>query len=342
MAKIFFTENFYQKGMLYPFDRIRSLQDIRIGILTIGEKWEMMQSLFPKNTRHVILNLPVNLVPSPGFWNDVENQKCDFSSANENFRILTSAHQIFEFNEWAIRQDFNLLTAGRLSQKIPFSNKVICPENIFIEVGAVVEHCTLNAAEGPIYIGRDALVMEGCLVRGPFALCQGARLKMGTKIYGATTIGPYCIAGGEIKNSVIFGFSNKAHDGYLGDSVIGEWCNLGAGTSNSNIKNTAGRIKVWNHLTREFELAGTKCGLLMGDYSYCAINTSFNTGTVTGICCNIFGNSIPPKHIPDFSWGEEKYILSKAIRDIGNWKQLKGRTISTNEVETLSDLYSLK
>ena len=163
---------------------------------------------------------------------------------------------------------------------------------------------------------------------------------MGAKIYGATTIGPYCIAGGEIKNSVFFGYSNKAHDGYLGDSVIGEWCNMGAGTSNSNIKNTAGTINLWNNTSNLFEAAGIKCGLLMGDYSRCAINTSFNTGTVVGVCCNIFGNTMPPKYIPDFSWGNEKYILAKALEDIDNWKRLKGLTITDSEKKLLAHLHS--
>jgi UDP-N-acetylglucosamine diphosphorylase/glucosamine-1-phosphate N-acetyltransferase len=180
------------------------------------------------------------------------------------------------------------------------------------------------------------------MIRGPFALCEQATVKMGAKIYGATTIGPCCIAGGEIKNSVLLGYSNKAHDGYLGDSVIGEWCNLGAGSSNSNIKNTAGSIKIWNNATMDFEPAGIKCGLLMGDYSRCAINTSFNTGTVTGICCNIFGQSVYPKYIPDFSWGTERYVLQKAIQDIDNWKKLKGHAISEREIQLLTDFYSSK
>src|SRR5690606_19966510 len=170
-------------------------------------------------------------------------------------------------------------------------------------------------------------------------LGQNGVLKMGTKIYGATTIGPGSLAGGEIKNSILMGYSNKAHDGYLGDSVLGEWCNLGAGTSNSNLKNNVSSVKIWNKAGKDFEDAGIKCGLLMGDYSRSAINTSFNTGTVAGICCNIFGNSFPPKFIDNFSWGNEKYSFEKVIADIKNWKQLKGHTLTDIEIESLKNIY---
>jgi UDP-N-acetylglucosamine diphosphorylase/glucosamine-1-phosphate N-acetyltransferase len=184
--------------------------------------------------------------------------------------------------------------------------------------------------------------MEGSLVRGPFALCEGATVKLGTKIYGSTTIGPYSIAGGEIKNSVIFGYSNKGHDGYLGDAVIGEWCNLGAGTSNSNLKNNASEVKAWDETTGQYIPAGNKCGLLMGDYSRSAINTSFNTGTVVGVCCNVFGEGLTPKHIPSFSWGygnEPAYQLEKALRDIASWKRFKGQTLTDAEIKDLKYIF---
>ena len=216
---------------------------------------------------------------------------------------------------------------------------MVNPDNIFLEEGAAVEHCFINAAAGPVYISKNAELMEGCMIRGPFAIGEGSVLKMGTKVYGATTIGSYCIAGGEIKNSIMMGFSNKAHDGYLGDSVLGEWCNLGAGTSNSNIKNTASMVKAWSQHHKDFVPVGLKCGLIMGDYSRSAINTSFNTGTVAGVCCNIFDKGFPPKHIKDFSWGKEKYILEKAIEDIDNWKKLKGKIITENEIKILNSIY---
>jgi UDP-N-acetylglucosamine diphosphorylase/glucosamine-1-phosphate N-acetyltransferase len=341
MDNINFTTELYEPGMLYPFDITRDIQDIRIGILTIREKWEKLRNQlkdkFPGNT---VLQFPQNLIPSSQFFDIAGNAEKDFSEENNEYRLFTSARQIFEFNDWAIRSDFTWVTKNRVSQNLPVTNHFVSPGNIFIEEGAIVEHCTINAAEGPVYIGKNSLIMEGAMIRGPFALCEGAVIKMGAKIYGATTIGPYCIAGGEIKNSVFFGYSNKAHDGYLGDSVIGEWCNLGAGTSNSNIKNNAGIIKIWNNTRKDFEPAGIKCGLLMGDYSRSAINTSFNTGTVIGVCCNIFGRDIPPKYIPDFSWGKEKYILAKALEDIDNWKKLKGKNITEKEKQMLAKLYS--
>jgi UDP-N-acetylglucosamine diphosphorylase/glucosamine-1-phosphate N-acetyltransferase len=233
------------------------------------------------------------------------------------------------------------LTRGRQSAPIPPSVQVISPQSIFIEEGASISHSILNASTGPIYIGRNSNIMEGCLIRGPFALCESAVVKMGTKIYGATTIGPCSTAGGEIKNSVLFGYSNKGHDGYLGDSVIGEWCNLGAGTSNSNLKNNAGEVKVWN--AGQFISAGLKCGLLMGDYSRAAINTSFNTGTVVGVCCNVYGEGLMPKYIPDFSWGVHnkgpKYAFEKALRDIENWKKLKNQSLTDAEILTLKHIF---
>ncbi len=219
-----------------------------------------------------------------------------------------------------------MITSGRKSENpsvLPIMRSIA--ENIFIEAGAKLDFSILNAESGPIYIGKNAEVQEGCLLRGPISIGEGSRVKMGTKIYGATTIGPYCLAGGEIKNSVLMAFSNKGHDGYFGDSVIGEWCNLGAGTSNSNLKNNASPVKIWSKKDNDFVIAGTKCGLLMGDYSRCAINTSFNTGTVVGVCCSIFGNPFPPKFIDNFTWGDKKYIFEKAVTDINNWKKLKDR-----------------
>jgi UDP-N-acetylglucosamine diphosphorylase/glucosamine-1-phosphate N-acetyltransferase len=247
--------------------------------------------------------------------------------------------QIFEYNHWAICQDFELLTEGRKSADISSTNQLVHPGNIFVEEGASVSHSILNASDGPIYIGKNAEILEGNLIRGSFALGEGSRLKMGSKIYGGTTIGPYCLAGGEIKNSVLMSYSNKGHDGYLGDSVIGSWCNLGAGTSNSNLKNTAGLVNIWSKKDNQFLNAGNKCGLIMGDYSRCAINTSFNTGTVVGISCNIFGSRVPAKFINDFSWGSEKYIFEKAISDIDNWKKLKGLEITAEEITSLKKIY---
>ncbi len=295
MDKIIFTEEFCQPENLHPFTLTRQIQDIRVGILTIREKWERMLALpsydkkeddYKDLDRSVNINeaaaddsvcfmIHGNVLPTSQLVKAVKKlQNGEFLSVKGNegivFRFtkeeIKEKHKIkikkavtipeeivsvqypwniFQLNDWAIRQDFELLTRKRKSQPLSKTNTVIKPSKIFIEKGAKVEHCILNASTGPVYIAKNAEVMEGSVIRGPFALGEGSLLKMGTKVYGATTLGPYCIGGGEIKNSVVFGYSNKAHDGYLGDSVIGEWCNMGAGTSNSNLKNTASEVRVW-------------------------------------------------------------------------------------------------
>ena len=235
---------------------------------------------------------------------------------NEIIKINWPWH-VFSFNDKNIRSDFELLTKGRKSAKLSSSNNVLAKENIFIEEGAIIEFATLNASTGPIYIGKDAEIMEGSVVRGPFALCDHSTLKMSAKIYGATTIGPHSKVGGEVNNSVIFGYSNKAHDGFLGNSVIGEWCNLGADTNNSNLKNNYSEVRLWNYETERFIKTGMQfCGLIIGDHSKCAINTMFNTGTVVGVNSNIFGEGFPRNFVPSFSWGGARgftvYGINKA------------------------------
>lgn len=255
---------------------------------------------------------------------------------------LRFLNEIFLRNEEMIRFDFQLLTNGRISNGFNNSVNITNASQIFIEDGAEITFGNLNASPGPIYIGKNATVMEGCLIRGPFAICEGAVLKMGTKVYGATTIGPYCTAGGEIKNSVLSGFSNKAHNGYLGDSVIGEWCNLGAGTSNSNVKNTGGEINTWNYYEKDYVPSGKKCGVIMGDYCRTAINASINTGTVIGVCSNVFGEGLTPKFIPDFTWGiteQKRYDFEKAVKDITNWKKMKNKTMSEPEKKILKHIF---
>ncbi len=250
---------------------------------------------------------------------------------SNNIERLKNPQQIFQQNYSFIKDDFAIVTKNKISQTIDTSNQVICPENIFIEAGAHVQHTILNASTGPIYIGKNALIMEGSIIRGPFAMCENAVVKMGAKIYGATTLGKNVVAGGEIKNAIISDNSNKAHDGYLGDSIVGEWCNIGAGTSNSNIKNTAGPVNLWNKASRCFEDVGMKCGVMMGDYTRVAINSSINTGSFFGVCCNVFGEGLLPKMIQSFSWGKEKYTFEKAIQHIDNWKKLKGSFLTEEE-----------
>ena len=214
-------------------------------------------------------------------------------------------HDLFARNDEQLRADFELLTTGRSSQELSDTNTLIgSADQLFIEPGARVEASTLNTSTGPIYIGAEAEIMEGCLVRGPFALGTGSKLKMGAKIYGATTVGPHCKVGGEVNNSVLLGYSNKGHDGFLGNSVIGEWCNLGADTNNSNLKNNYAEVKLWNYVSERFEPTGLQfCGLIMGDHSKAGINTMFNTGTVIGVGCNVFGGGFVKNFVPSFSWG---------------------------------------
>lgn len=328
-----FVDSASVEKQLFPFTLTRQVADIRIGILTIREKWQLILG-------QASVSIPSNLLPSPQAIECIHRD--NIASDHQTFRFLEYPWQIYGYNDSAVRDDFKLLTAGKISQSLSSTNKIIFPENIFLEEGAKAEHCLLNASAGPIYIGKNAEIMEGSMIRGPFALCEGAVVKMGAKIYGATTLGPYSVAGGEIKNSVIFGFSNKAHDGYLGDSVIGEWCNLGAGTSNSNLKNNAQEIKVWNAVTGQFLSAGMKCGVMMGDYCRSAINTSFNSGTVTGVCCNIFGPGLTDAYIPSFTWGTDqpvRYNFEKAIRDIENWKQLKKQSLTEQEIKNLRYIF---
>ena len=391
MLKLIFTEEYCQPQNLHPFTLIRHIQDLRVGILTIREKWEKLLGLtsfdkwegyylddersvkIDKNIgNHTCLMIHANVLPTKKLVSKIKKlQHGEFLtvkdegavaykfSANEvmglhkikmsrsvehdeKIQVLHYPWQLFQLNDAQIRSDFELLTARRKSKVISKTNTTVNPKQIFIETGAKVEHCMLNASTGPIYIGKNAEVMEGSMIRGPFAMGEGSLVKMGSKIYGATTLGPCCLAGGEIKNSILMGYSNKAHDGYLGDSVIGEWCNLGAGTSNSNLKNNCGDVTYWVHADKKEMSAGNKGGLLMGDYSKAAINTSFNTGTVVGICCNVFAQGLAPKYIPHFSWGCDgitRYKLDNALTDIEKWKQLKGIAVTEKEKQVLASIY---
>jgi UDP-N-acetylglucosamine diphosphorylase/glucosamine-1-phosphate N-acetyltransferase len=256
------------------------------------------------------------------------------------FQLLVYPWQLVQWNDMAIRKDMSLLVAGRTSAPLPPGNQVSGEAQIFLEEGARVSCSILNAATGPIYLGRNAEIMEGCLVRGPLVMGEGAVLKMGTRIYGASTIGPYSVAGGELKNVIIMGYSNKGHDGYLGDALIGEWCNLGAGASNSNVRNNATPVRVWNPGLGAAVSAGLKAGLLMGDYSRAAIQSAFNTGAVVGVCCNVFGGKVCSGYLPDFSWGTaERYEWDKVLRDVANWKKLKGHTLTGHEIQILRHIF---
>lgn len=255
-------------------------------------------------------------------------------------QCLEYPQQLIHWNDKMIREDFELLTDGKTSQPISHSNQVINAQKIFLEDNVSLEFCTLNASSGPIYIAKNATIMEGAMLRGPLVIGENNVVKMGSKFYGATTFGPNCVVGGEIKNVVIQGCSNKAHDGYLGDSIIGEWCNLGAGTSNSNVKNTGSEVHIWNDGEQAFISGGQKCGVLMGDYSKTAINSSINTGSFIGVCCNVFGTGLLAKKIPNFTWGTlAEYDLEKAFADINNWKQMKHQSLTDVEIDVLKHIF---
>lgn len=263
------------------------------------------------------------------------------------FLQVNTLWDIFQKNGEAIEADFKLLTNGKKTAKISSSNTLINPENIFLEEGAKVEASVINASGGPVYIGKDAEVMEGCLIRGPFALCEHSTLKMGAKIYGATTIGPHSKVGGEVNNSVIFGYSNKAHDGFLGNAVIGEWCNLGADTNNSNLKNNYAEVKLWSYAENTFVNTGTQfCGLIMGDHSKCGINTMFNTGTIVGLSCNIYGAGFPRNFIPSFSWGGPGgfmiYSLEKALETAKLVMERRHIELTKEDEKIFEHIFNLK
>lgn len=241
----------------------------------------------------------------------------------EDLIFFKKPTDLFTFNKEAIDFDFELLTKGKVSQELSATNGFLgSEEDLFIEEGAEIEFSTLNTKTGKIYIGKNTEVMEGCNLRGPIALCEGSKFNLGAKIYGATTVGPHSKVGGEVSNIIIFGYSNKGHDGFVGNSVIGEWCNMGADTNSSNLKNNYGNVKLWSYRTKEFQDTGLQfAGVIMGDHSKTAINTQLNTGTVIGVASNIFKEGFPPNLIENFSWGgfkdDEKFKLDKAYEVAG-------------------------
>ncbi|MFT4758329.1 MAG: UDP-N-acetylglucosamine diphosphorylase/glucosamine-1-phosphate N-acetyltransferase [Paraglaciecola sp.] len=349
MENIILFDNDARERLL-PLTFTRPICELRVGILTIREKWEkwlkgtasfITQDYLSEKYDIVVSenNLIINgaVMPSKELCiliNQMEDNEAllhhgelivakvdkkqferlmteddleelaGFELGDIPFLKIDSLPDIFVHNEAAIKADFDLLTKGRKSQPISKTNQVLNPENIFLEKGATVEFAILNASKGPIYVGKDAEIMEGAMIRGAFALGDNSVVKMGAKIYGATSTGPYCKLGGEVGNSVLLGYSNKGHDGYLGNSVLGEWCNLGADTNTSNLKNNYEEVKLWSYQKEGFVKTGQQfCGLIMGDHSKCGINTMFNTGTVVGISANVFGDGFPRNFIPSFSWG---------------------------------------
>ena len=373
------------RDALLPFTYTRPVADIRIGILTIREKWELflgattttitedyLSDKYPmvEMEQNVMINasyLPTkvlvsqikNLKENQAIYNgdtmvaffSLEDQEIDINNLEvlqheDPLLKVETTWDIFSKNGAAIQADYNLITTDRTSAPIPEKTVAFNPEAIFIEEGAKLPLCVLNATDGPIYIGKNTEIMEGSMVRGPFALCEGATLKMGTKIYGPTTVGPHSKVGGEVNNSVFFGYANKAHDGFLGNSVIGEWCNLGADTNNSNLKNNYAEVRLWSYETENFAKTGLQfCGLMMGDHSKCGINTMFNTGTVVGVSANIFGSGFPRNFIPSFSWGGSKgfttYLTSKAFEVAREVMKRRGLEFTTQESAILEHVFKL-
>jgi UDP-N-acetylglucosamine diphosphorylase/glucosamine-1-phosphate N-acetyltransferase len=376
---------------LFPFTFTRPVAEIRIGILTIKEKYQKhfkanvsclaadyLQSKYKAEFTGDNLLINASVLPDAEFikaCNSIQPTEALFKdetflaarvnkeqALTFNEELFSSLHRIaytgtpvfldriwkiFQFNEQEILKDFALLTANRKSQPIHESNFIAGRENIFLEEGASVLNSSLNATSGPIYIGKDAEVMEGSLIRGPFALGEHSTLKLGTKIYGATTIGPHCKVGGEVNNSVFFGYSNKAHDGFIGNAVIGEWCNIGADSNNSNLKNNYEEVRVWNFKDKTFEPTGlTFCGLFLGDHSKCGINTMFNTGTVVGVSSNIFGSGFPRTYIPSFSWGGAsgilEYKIDKALETAEKAMGRRNLPLTDADKDILNHIYSHK
>ncbi|MEE1885487.1 GlmU family protein [Pedobacter flavus] len=341
---------------LKPLTFTRPVADLRIGILTIAEKWQQqlkaavgfitqdyLQAKYPSiqasdfvingsicpdpKLISVILSLKPNQVLIKGstciawhtnsidpnvLFNLKEFETVDYK---EDFLQIQFPEDIFKFNDIAIKRDFDWITKGRESASISSTN-IILGDQFFAEEGAEAECSTFNTRQGPIYLGKNSQVWEGSHIRGSFALCDNSDVKMGAKIYGQTTIGPHSRVGGEINNAVIWGYSSKGHDGYLGNAVLGQWCNIGADSNNSNLKNNYAEVRLWDYNTQRFRPTGMQfCGLIMADHAKCAINTMFNTGTVAGVSANIFGSGFPRNFIPDFSWGGahgfEIYTLKK-------------------------------
>ena len=384
MNYILFDGDF--RNALLPFTYTKPVADLRIGILTIREKWEKYLGLTTTTItedyleeKYPMVEMPENIMinasfcPNDGLVEMVKNlsekeaifkgedviafyttdtqEEVNFEDYKqveftEDVLQIKNTWDIFSLNNKAIEQDFNLITKNRKSEPIPAGVNTVNQENIFLEEGAKLTFCTLNASTGPIYIGKDAEIMEGCIVRGALAMCDNSVLKLGAKIYGATTIGPHSKVGGEVNNSVLMGYSNKGHDGFLGNSVLGEWCNLGADTNNSNLKNNYAEVRLWDYNTGRFAKTGLQfCGLMMGDHSKCGINTMFNTGTVVGVSANIFGSGFPRNFIPSFSWGGAsgftEYKTNKVF-EVAN-EVMKRRKISFDDIEKriLENVYEL-
>ncbi|NNF01508.1 MAG: glucose-1-phosphate thymidylyltransferase [Bacteroidia bacterium] len=372
---------------LLPLVATRAVADLRLGVLTIREKWEVMLqtkcdvltqdylSADKPATSSNIIYINASVIPSVDLvavikkleagncivnderviafqhnelieCSDFENVAASLVKTEIKLNILSITYpwDLFSNNADAIGNDVEQLRSKRKFINADKSNNILNEKNVFIEDGATVMFCTINAEDGPVYIGKDAQVMEGSLIRGPVAICNNATVKMGAKIYGGTSIGPFCKIGGEVNNSIFMAYSNKGHDGFIGNSVIGEWCNLGADTNNSNLKNNYGNVRVWNEPAQDYIDTGLQfCGVFIADHSKCGINTMLNTGTVIGVSSNIFGGGFPPKNIPAYSWGGaagfERFKFDKAIEVAIAMYKRRGMQFSDKERSILQFLF---
>ncbi|MES2418587.1 MAG: GlmU family protein [Bacteroidota bacterium] len=368
---------------LRPLTFTRPAADLRIGILTIAEKWakqlnadfgyitaDYLRLKYPAKEAQLFINGAI--CPDDALLNAVTALKegevllqhglviayrletallSDKEAAEKlqpkkyegQFTHLQFPEEIFSYNHAELLKDFALLTKGRTSAKLSASNTFL-GEHIFAEEGAKAECSSFNSLQGPIYLGKNAEVWEGCHIRGSFALCDHSQVKMGARIYGQTTIGPFSRVGGEINNSVIWGYSSKGHEGYLGNAVLGQWCNIGADSNNSNLKNNYAEVRLWDYEKESFRKTGLQfCGLIMADHAKCAINTMFNTGTVAGVSANIFGAGFPRNFIPDFAWGGahgfEVYSLNKMLETATKVYERRNMELNAIEIGILTHVF---
>lgn len=384
---ILFDDNAHHT--LLPLTFTRPVADLRIGILTIAEKWgkyldlgfswhtqSWLQGKFPVKIEERNLFINGAFCPDEALMEAIKPLHGNVAlmqgdrlvavklnkedalkfDPNERFEqtvnlehtpvVINYPEDIFRNNDAELRKDFKLITNGRTSAALSPTNTII-GDDFFAEEGAIADCSTFNTTNGPIYLAKNTEVWEGTHIRGPFAMLENSQLKMGSKIYGATTVGPYCRVGGEVNNAVIWGYSNKGHEGYLGNAVVGEWCNIGADTNNSNLKNNYDEVKLWDYPTQRFRKTGLQfCGLIMADHAKCAINTMFNTGTVVGVSANVFGAGFPRNFIPDFSWGGaqgyEVYSLKKMFETVGKvFARRDHRKFDENEQNILKKVFEL-
>ena len=364
----------------YPLSYTRPISEFLIGIMTIKQKWEQfydsvsvktedyLSNKFPLVIKEDNLWVNAKTIPSSELYVELNNlrkgeslekngeliafrnnsfttDKLNAIDSNVAVFTIENLFDLFLYNSREIKKDFITLTKHKISKELDSTNTLI-GKNIFIEEGANISCSIINADKGPVYIGRNANIMEGSIIHGPFAMLENSTLKMGAKIYGGTTLGPYCKVGGEVNNSVFFGYSSKAHDGFLGNSIIGSWCNLGADTNVSNLKNNYSNVKLWNYTTNSFCNTNLQfCGMIMGDHSKSGINTMFNTGTVIGIGANIFGSGFPRNFIPSFSWGGAHgfsvYDLNKFLSVVALVYDRRQKSLTDTDKEILSEVYNL-